>query len=230
MLQMISHGLIAAMLFFLTGVTYDRTHTLSMKDMGGVGILMPKVYALYVAGAMASIALPGMSGFASEVSVFLGIATSDFYGITFRSVIVFLAAVGVILTPIYLLSMVRQVFHGSVFGKQAIPSCDITDPNRRQDFLDSQAAVCFGTNCVLPGQAVFRDSQPREIAVAVSFLVLIVAIGCYPKVAMQTYDTQTVAINRLSIQAYADAYETRGLGNNAQVIPNPVATLSDRSN
>jgi NAD(P)H-quinone oxidoreductase subunit 4 len=57
-----------------------------------------------------------------------------------------------------------------------------------------------------------------------------VAIGCYPKVAMQTYDTQTVAINRLSIQAYADAYETRGLGNNAQVIPNPVATLSDRSN
>jgi len=228
LLQMISHGLIAAMLFFLTGVTYDRTHTLSMKDMGGVGILMPKVYALYVAGAMASIALPGMSGFASEVSVFLGIATSGFYGLAFRSVIVFLAAVGVILTPIYLLSMVRQVFHGSIFGKQAIPSCDITDPSRRQDFLDSQAAVCFGTNCVLPGQAVFRDSQPREIAVAVSFLALIVAIGCYPNVAMRTYDTQTVAINRLSIQAYAQAHESGGIGDSAQRAPNPVAVLSER--
>ncbi|MGD1900743.1 MAG: NAD(P)H-quinone oxidoreductase subunit 4 [Geitlerinemataceae cyanobacterium] len=228
-LQLISHGLIAAMLFFLTGVTYDRTHTLSMKDMGGVGTLMPKVYALYVAGAMASIALPGMSGFASEVSVFLGIATSSFYGLAFRSVIVFLAAVGVILTPIYLLSMVREVFHGSLFGKQAIPSCDITDPNRRQDFLDSQAAVCFGTNCVLPGQAVFRDSQPREIFVAVSFLVLIVTIGCYPKVAMQTYDTQTVAINRLSVQAYAQVHEAGGIDDRAQAAPSPVAVLSERT-
>jgi len=223
MLQLISHGLIAAMLFFLTGVTYDRTHTMSLKDMGGIGMLMPKVFALYTAGAMASIALPGMSGFASEVAVFIGIATSDFYSMTFRVVIVGLAAVGVILTPIYLLSMVRQVFHGSSYGKQTLPSCDITDPQLRQNFLDAQAAVCFGTDCVLPGQAVYRDSRPREMAIALSLLVLIIGIGCYPKLVMQTYDVQTVAINSKSVQAYAQARETGGL---ERLLPKSIATLS----
>ena len=63
MLQMISHGLIAAVLFFLAGVTYDRTHTLALNEMGGIGKLMPKVFALFTAAAMASLALPGMSGF-----------------------------------------------------------------------------------------------------------------------------------------------------------------------
>jgi NAD(P)H-quinone oxidoreductase subunit 4 len=111
-LQMISHGLIAASLFFLSGVTYERTHTLVMDKMGGIGKIMPKTFALFTAGAMASLALPGMSGFAGELMVFLGIATSDVYSSSFKIVIIFLSAVGVILTPIYLLSMLRQVFYG----------------------------------------------------------------------------------------------------------------------
>jgi NADH dehydrogenase subunit M (EC 1.6.5.3) len=100
MLQMISHGLIASMLFFLAGVTYDRTHTMMMDKMGGIGQVMPRVFALFTAGAMASLALPGMSGFAGEIAVFMGMTTSDVYGSTFRTVTVFLSAVGLILTPI----------------------------------------------------------------------------------------------------------------------------------
>jgi NADH dehydrogenase subunit M (EC 1.6.5.3) len=112
MLQMISHGLIAASLFFLAGVTYERTHTLQMADMGGVGQSMPKAFAMFTAGAMASLALPGMSGFISELNVFLGIATSETYTAVFKTVTVLLAAVGLIATPIYLLSMLREVFYG----------------------------------------------------------------------------------------------------------------------
>ncbi|MBW4615362.1 MAG: NAD(P)H-quinone oxidoreductase subunit 4 [Desmonostoc vinosum HA7617-LM4] len=111
-LQMVSHGLIAASLFFLSGVTYERTHTLAMDKMGGMAKVMPKTFALFTAGAMASLALPGMSGFAGELMVFLGIATSDVYSSSFKIVVVLLSAVGVILTPIYLLSMLRQVFYG----------------------------------------------------------------------------------------------------------------------
>jgi NAD(P)H-quinone oxidoreductase subunit 4 len=111
-LQMISHGLIAASLFFLSGVTYERTHTLMMDQMGGIAKVMPKTFALFTAGAMASLALPGMSGFVGELMVFLGIATSDVYSSSFKIVVVLLSAVGVILTPIYLLSMLRQVFYG----------------------------------------------------------------------------------------------------------------------
>lgn len=111
-LQMISHGLIAAALFFLSGVTYERTHTLVMEKMGGMAKSMPKIFALFTAGSMASLALPGMSGFVGEITVFLGVTTSDVYSSSFKVVVVFLSAVGLILTPIYLLSMLREVFYG----------------------------------------------------------------------------------------------------------------------
>lgn len=112
-LQMISHGLIAAMLFFLAGVTYERTHTLSMEKLGGMAQTMPKVFALFTAGSMASLALPGMSGFVGELMIFLGVTTSDVYSAQFKIIVVLLAAVGLILTPIYLLSLLRQVFFGA---------------------------------------------------------------------------------------------------------------------
>jgi formate hydrogenlyase subunit 3/multisubunit Na+/H+ antiporter MnhD subunit len=58
---------------------------------------------------MASLALPGMSGFVAELMVFVGFATSDAYNPVFKVCVVFLAAVGVILTPIYLLSMLPEI-------------------------------------------------------------------------------------------------------------------------
>lgn len=196
MLQMISHGLIAAMLFFLAGVTYDRTHTLVMTNMGGIGQAMPKVFALFTAGSMASLALPGMSGFVSELQVFMGVATSDIYSPTFRTVMVLLAAVGLILTPVYLLSMLRQVFYGG----GAAPTCELNESNLANQ--DNEGAVCFGTDCVLPGNAQFSDAKPREVFIAACFLMLIIGVGVYPKLATNMYDAKTVALNSQARQAY----------------------------
>ncbi len=202
MLQMISHGLIASVLFFLAGVTYDRTHTMAMDDMGGIGQVMPKVFALFTAASMASLALPGMSGFASEISVFVGLTTSDAYSSLFRAVTVFLAAIGVILTPIYLLSMLRQVFYDS----GAAPDCDVTSEGLKA--LENQGAVCFGTNCVLPADADFSDARPREVFIAGCFLVLIIGFGFYPKLATQLYDAKTVAITAQARQSYVQIAQT----------------------
>ena len=112
-LQMISHGLIAAMLFFLAGVTYERTHTLDMTKMSGLAQSMPRTFAMFTAGSMASLALPGMSGFVGELMVFLGVANSDIYSGNFKAGVIVLAAIGLVLTPIYLLSMLRRMFFGS---------------------------------------------------------------------------------------------------------------------
>ncbi|MFM2062611.1 MAG: hypothetical protein RLZZ507_2281 [Cyanobacteriota bacterium] len=202
MLQMISHGLIASVLFFLAGVTYDRTHTMVMKDMGGIGQAMPIVFALFTIGAMASLALPGMSGFVGELSVFVGLTTSDVYSSTFCTVTVFLAAVGVILTPIYLLSMLRQVF----YGKDAALICDIN--NAGSENLEDEGTACFGTDCLLPGQSVYSDARPREVFIAACFLVLIIGIGFYPKEAMQMYDAKTVAVNAHVRQSYTIISQT----------------------
>lgn len=199
MLQMLSHGLIAALLFFLAGVTYDRTHTLAMDQMRGMGQLMPKVFALFTAGALASLALPGMSGFASELAVFVGFTSSDIYSSTFCTVTVFLAAVGVILTPIYLLSMLRQVFYGS----SADLACEVGNAGLQNQ--DVEGAVCFGTDCVLPDQAVFRDARKREVAISMAFLIPIVAIGVYPQLATKVYDVKTVAVNSQVRESYTIA-------------------------
>jgi len=188
-LQMLSHGLIASLLFFLTGVTYDRTHTLFMDRMDGIAVIMPKVFALFTAGAMASLALPGMSGFASEIAVFIGITSNDVYSPSFSTMLVFLAAVGIIMTPIYLLSMLRLVF----FTSNEALACDIDRAKMKKP--TNEVAVCFGNNCVLPGEAPFEDAKPREIFIAVCFLFMIVGIGVYPKLATQMYDVKTVALN-----------------------------------
>jgi NAD(P)H-quinone oxidoreductase subunit 4 len=195
LLQMISHGLIAAVLFFLAGVTYDRTHTMALNEMGNIGKVMPKVFALFTAGAMASLALPGMSGFVSELSVFVGITTSDIYSSPFRTVTVFLAAVGLILTPIYLLSMLRQLFYGT----DTALTCSMTDPSLNQ--VD-QDAVCFGNSCVLPSEAEYKDASPREVFIAACFLLPIIGFGLYPKLATQVYDVKTVAVNAEVRQSY----------------------------
>jgi len=112
MLQMISHGLIAAAMFFVTGSFYERTNTLSIPNMGGLAKVLPITFAFFLASSLASLALPGMSGFISEITVFLGITSQEGFSSLFRSITILIAAIGLVLTPIYLLSMCRRVFFG----------------------------------------------------------------------------------------------------------------------
>ncbi|MEM8641393.1 MAG: NAD(P)H-quinone oxidoreductase subunit 4 [Cyanobacteria bacterium P01_G01_bin.54] len=175
-LQMISHGLIGASLFFMVGATYDRTHTLMLDEMGGVGKQMKKVFAMWTACSLASLALPGMSGFVAELMVFVGFATSDAYSTTFRVIVVLLAAVGVIITPVYLLSMLREIFYGE----------------ENKDLVKKQALI---------------DAEPREVFIIGSLLVPIIAIGFYPKIATQIYDstsTQLTAMLRDHVPALVE--------------------------
>jgi NAD(P)H-quinone oxidoreductase subunit 4 len=134
MLQMISHGLIGASLFFMVGATYDRSHTLMLDEMGGVGQKMKKIFAMWTTCSFASLALPGMSGFVAELMVFVGFATSDAYNSTFKVCIIFLAAIGVILTPIYLLSMLREMLYGPE-NKELVDHTNLVDAEPREVFI-----------------------------------------------------------------------------------------------
>ncbi|MBW4499181.1 MAG: photosynthetic/respiratory NAD(P)H-quinone oxidoreductase subunit D1 [Scytonema hyalinum WJT4-NPBG1] len=134
MLQMVSHGLIGASLFFLVGATYDRTHTLMLDEMGGVGKKMGKMFAMWTTCSLASLALPGMSGFVAELMVFVGFSSSDAYSPTFKIIVVFLMAIGVILTPIYLLSMLREIFYGEE-NKELVSHQKLIDAEPREIFI-----------------------------------------------------------------------------------------------
>jgi NAD(P)H-quinone oxidoreductase subunit 4 len=105
-----------------------------LDEMGGVGKRMQKIFAMFTTCSMASLALPGMSGFVAELMVFVGFATSDAYNPTFKVIVVFLMAVGVILTPIYLLSMLREIFYGQE-NEELVAHQALIDAEPREVFI-----------------------------------------------------------------------------------------------
>nr|YP_010388965.1 NADH-plastoquinone oxidoreductase subunit 4 [Limnophila sessiliflora]UPQ44200.1 NADH-plastoquinone oxidoreductase subunit 4 [Limnophila sessiliflora] len=133
LLQIISHGFIGAALFFLAGTTYDRIRLVYLDEMGGIAIPMPKIFTMFSSFSMASLALPGMSGFVAELIVFFGLITSSKYLLITKVLITFVMAIGMILTPIYLLSMLRQMFYGYKIFK--VPNSYFFDSGPRELFL-----------------------------------------------------------------------------------------------
>nr|QGQ56201.1 NADH-plastoquinone oxidoreductase subunit 4 [Monimopetalum chinense] len=112
LLQIISHGFIGAALFFLAGTSYDRIRLLYLDTMGGMAISVPKIFTMFSVSSMASLALPGMSGFFAEFIIFYGIITSQKFLLLPKILITFVMAIGALFTPIYFLSMLHQMFYG----------------------------------------------------------------------------------------------------------------------
>ncbi|KAK5845909.1 hypothetical protein PVK06_002152 [Gossypium arboreum] len=78
-LQIISHGFIGAALFFLAGMSYDRMRLVYLDEMSGIAVSIPKIFTMFSILSMASLAIPGMSGFIAELIVFFGIITNQKY-------------------------------------------------------------------------------------------------------------------------------------------------------
>jgi NADH-quinone oxidoreductase subunit M len=104
-LQMFNHGLSAAGMFFLVGVIYERTHTRSLKEFGGLFPIIPIYGGILIFTSMASLGLPGLNGFVSEALVVRG-AWPVF------SVFTALSMIGLFFTGAYILRGLKQVLHG----------------------------------------------------------------------------------------------------------------------
>ncbi len=102
MMQMFNHGTITSMLFILVGVIYDRAHTREIGKFGGMATQMPKYAAFFGFAFMASLGLPGLSGFIGEVLVFIG-------SFPVYKVVTVLAATGVIFTAAYHLWALQRI-------------------------------------------------------------------------------------------------------------------------
>jgi NADH-quinone oxidoreductase subunit M len=122
-LQMFNHGTITAMLFLLVGVIYDRAHHRDIDGFGGLAAVMPLYMGITALAVFASMGLPGLSGFISEVLVLLG--TWQKY-----PVLAILGASGVVLTAGYLLWTIQRVYLGPVNEKYKL----LPDINGRELF------------------------------------------------------------------------------------------------
>ena len=110
MLQMINHGLITGMLFILVGVIYDRAHTRDINAFGGLAAKVPFYAGLMSLACFASLGLPGLAGFVSELLCFLG-AFARWKVYTAVSVI------GILTTAAFFLRMIEKVFLGPLNPK-----------------------------------------------------------------------------------------------------------------
>ncbi|MCB0326383.1 MAG: NADH-quinone oxidoreductase subunit M [Bdellovibrionales bacterium] len=153
--QMFTHGTSTAMLFLLVGVIYDRAHTRGVNDFGGLASAMPKYTFVAMIAFFASMGLPGLSGFISEVFVLLGSFHADAHVIgfdqAFRGQNIFIictifAALGVVITAAYLLWTIQRVFLGSLPEKWS----------------------------------TLKDINTRELITLVPLAFLAIALGIYP--------------------------------------------------
>ncbi len=107
MFQMLSHGIVSAALFLCVGVVYDRKHTFEIAAYGGLVNRMPRYAFVFLFFTLASVGLPGLSGFVGEFLVLLGTFKANTW-------IAFLAATSLILGAAYALWLYRKVIFGEL--------------------------------------------------------------------------------------------------------------------
>lgn len=132
-LQMVSHGFITGLLFALVGLVYDKSHERDLRRLGGLARQMPTIAALFSVAGMASLGLPGTSGFAAEFLVFQG----SFLSTAFPAIRLYtiLAVLGIVITAGYILWMLQRTFYNEPQEKfEGVPDADP---------LEIAMAACF---------------------------------------------------------------------------------------
>lgn len=113
-MQMLSHGLMTALFFALIGMIYGRTHTRDIREMGGLMKIMPFLSVCYVIAGLASLGLPGLSGFVAEMTIFVGsFQNAD----TFHRVMTIIACTSIVITAVYILRVVGKLLYGAVVNE-----------------------------------------------------------------------------------------------------------------
>jgi NADH-quinone oxidoreductase subunit M len=110
-LQMISHGLMTALFFALIGMIYGRTHTRMINEMGGLMKVIPFLSVAYVIAGLASLGLPGFSGFVAEMTVFVGAFQ---HPDMFHRVAILVVTTSIVVTAVYILRVVGILLLGPI--------------------------------------------------------------------------------------------------------------------
>jgi NADH-quinone oxidoreductase subunit M len=108
-IQMISHGLMTALFFALIGMLYGRTHTRMINQMGGLMKVIPFLSVCYVIAGLASLGLPGLSGFVAEMTIFVGAFQ---HPELFYRIVTIVAVSSIVITAVYILRVVAILLLG----------------------------------------------------------------------------------------------------------------------
>lgn len=110
-MQMVSHGLMTALFFAAIGMLYSRTHTRMVAQLGGLLKIMPFISTIFILAGLCSLGLPGLSGFAAEMTVFAGAWQQPSTAYRFATI---LACASIVVTAVYILRATGQSVLGPV--------------------------------------------------------------------------------------------------------------------
>jgi NADH-quinone oxidoreductase subunit M len=129
--QMLSHGIVSAALFLCVGVVYDRLHSREIARYGGLVHRMPRYAFVFMVFMLASVGMPGTSGFIGEFLVMVGAFQADTW-------LALLIATGMVLGAAYMLWLYRRVIFGKLTKSDLM---DMLDLNRREVAIFAPLAV-----------------------------------------------------------------------------------------
>tara|TARA_B100001123_G_C15079541_1_gene935059 strand:- start:40 stop:987 length:948 start_codon:yes stop_codon:yes gene_type:complete len=156
MLQMISHGVVSAALFLCVGVIYDRMHTRKISFYGGLVNRMPIYATVFMIFMLASVGLPGTSGFVGEFLVIIGsFKVSTFIAIG--------AASGIIFSAIYMLYLYKRIIFGKISNEKLN---DILDLDLREKLILIPLVLSVLLIGIFPN--IFLDPMRQSIEVIIS--------------------------------------------------------------
>lgn len=144
-MQMLSHGLMTALFFALIGMIYGRTHTRDIRELGGLMRIMPFLSVSYVIAGLASLGLPGLSGFVAEMTIFVG---SFEHQDMFHRVLTILAISSIVITAVYILKVVGKILYGSVVDDHHL---ELTDAVWHEKVAVVGLIVCVAGMGMFPG-------------------------------------------------------------------------------
>jgi NADH-quinone oxidoreductase subunit M len=208
-LQMFNHGTSTSMMFLLVGVIYDRAHHRDVNKFGGLAAQLPVYAGLFTVALFASMGLPGLSGFISEILVFLGAFNSNLgardlggglssmINISFASMTI-ISAFGVVLTAGYLLWMMQRVFFGPLNEKYK----------------------------------GYADVTGREMFTLIPLVIVVIALGVYPKPLIDLTQTSVQVVQKHVLKANEIEFAERHVGEvpaQAAAIPAPAGHSNEHA-
>ncbi|MCO4091180.1 MAG: NADH-quinone oxidoreductase subunit M [Sphingorhabdus sp.] len=162
---MLSHGLVSGALFLCVGVIYDRLHTREISRYGGLSVNMPKYALLFMLFTMASVGLPGTSGFVGEF-----LSLSGAYKVSTWAT--FIATTGIILGAGYMLYLYRRIAFGPQVNADAAAMSDV---NGREMWLLAPIGVVVLWMGVYP--ETFLAPIRRDVATIVARIERAAPVG-----------------------------------------------------
>ena len=205
--QMFNHGTISGMMFLLVGVMYERVHHRDLDRFGGLLGMLPKYSVMAMIGFFAALGLPGMSGFISEVMVFLGSFQSTV--MPHAKAFTIVGTLGIIFGAVYILTMLQKVFlgtpkevgqgHGDGHGADthAAEAGHGADAHAAAD-ADAHAAHGAahggGHDVYVPPKAPWPDLTMLEWATLLPLAAVTIIMGVWPKLALDLFNPTVVAL------------------------------------